>query len=391
MASFVKHESVITEKKYFFEEIFIQNFYVRLRFKRDIKFLFYHGSKIYGLIAKILDLHPTEKEQRNINDIVINPCEYGRIYYNAGDQYCFGVTFLKDGYDFENKIKSYFSSTSDSGFSNDLTNSSVELADVNELSNQIEYQTNYSSNIHTINFVTPLRIERKKEEKVKGGTLFDISHFNFQRFLYILYKRAKNLYKLNFESEPSFEIPSIPSAEIIEKSFIWIEMPKKEQKRNTGGIVGNIKLKCELDEFWLKLIQLGQFFHAGKSTSAGFGKYIFNNCNLSSLSIKPAKSYLDLILEKENLVSAFKHIKENSNFAGVDNVNPDFYEDNLNKNLEHLTESVINGSYKSAVLKGIIIPKSENKIRALAIPTVEDRTFQRAVSQILSPSIDEML
>lgn len=397
MGSFVKHEPIITEKKYFFEEIFIQSFYVRLRFKRDIKFLFYHGSKIYGLIAKILDLHPTEKEQRNINDIVINPCEYGRIYYNTGDEYCFGITFLKDGYDFENKIKSYFprerdkSSTSDFGFSNDLTNSSVELVEIKELSNQIELQPSYSSNIHTLNFVTPLRIERTKEEKVKGGSLFDISHFNFQRFLYILYKRIENLYKLNFESEPSFEIPSIPTAEIIEKNFIWIEMPKKEQKRNTGGIVGNIKFKCELGDFWLRLIQLGQFFHAGKSTSAGFGKYIFNNCYSSALCINPVKSFMDLILDKENLLTAFKHIKENSDFAGVDNVTPDFYESNLDKNLEYLTESVINGSYKSSELKGIIIPKSENKIRALAIPTVQDRTLQRAVSQVLSPSIDEML
>ncbi len=383
-------QTIASVREYFFDEIFIQSYYIKLRFKKDIKFLFYHGSKIYGLISKILDLHPTEKNQKNINDIVIYPCETGRIYYKTGNEYSFSITFLKDGYDFENKIKFYFSSNIDKGFSNDLLNSTVELVEVSELKHTFEIGQNHSSNIHTIKFLTPLRIVRKKEDQVKGGAFFDSGYFNFQRFLYFLYKRAEAIFKINFGGTANFEIPPFPSAEIIDKSFIWIEMPKNDQKRNTGGIVGSIKFKCQLNDFWHRLIYFGQFIHVGKSTSAGFGKYIFDDNNFDLLT-KPAATFLDRILEKENLISAFEHIKENSGFAGVDGISPDVFELNLESNLNSLINSVKSNTYKPENLQGIIIPKSETKIRALAIPTVKDRVLQRAVSQILSISIDEML
>ena len=73
-----------------FDSLFFKQFAVKLRFKRDTTFHFYHGGKLYGLISRVINLHPIGKE------LIITPFETGRIYYSVGDEYNFGITVLKN-------------------------------------------------------------------------------------------------------------------------------------------------------------------------------------------------------------------------------------------------------------------------------------------------------
>jgi CRISPR-associated protein Cas1 len=184
-------------------------------------------------------------------------------------------------------------------------------------------------------------------------------------------------------------MPEIPTAEILEKYFMWIDMPK--DNTTLGGIQGIVKLKMNLDENWLQILSLGQLVHAGKNTSFGFGEYTVNESADDRTVLQPVKSFLEIVLQKENLLSSFEHIKGNSDCNGTDGISTEAFELNLEENLNKISAEVSNGSYKSDELLGIIIPKKESKIRALAIPTVRDRVLQRAVTQVLGDSIDHLL
>ncbi|MBK6915004.1 MAG: CRISPR system precrRNA processing endoribonuclease RAMP protein Cas6 [Ignavibacteriales bacterium] len=275
-----------------------------------------------------------------------------------------------------------------SNFPGDLTNETVELIDISEINACPEYSPS-QNNIYNLKFLTPLRMERKEADKQKGKRFFDTEYFDVQQFFKLLYKRISDLYKLNFNTFPTDAIPENPAAEIIEKCFIWVDMPN--ETHTFDGIIGTIKFKAELNDLWKRILHFGQLVHVGQRSAFGFGKYVLIGDGLEPSIVTPVKTFLDLTLEKENLHKAFYHIKSNSDFAGVDGISPEFFELSLKENLENLIKQVQSGEYQSEDLQGVLIPKSQSKIRALAIPAVKDRLLQRAVVQILSDPIDHLL
>lgn len=367
----------------FIDNFFFKQFSVQLRFKRETTFHFYHGGKLYGLISRVINLHPIGKE------LIITPCETGRITYRIGDEYRFGITVLKNDSELISKLIANMLNIPESDYPGDLTNDTVELITIKELEKPNYRIEKSGSDIYTFKFITPLRVEKREEEQQKGKRYFDPEYFDPHQFLRLLYKRLETLYRLNNGSLPVVVMPEIPAAEIIDKCFIWIDMPK--DNTTLGGIAGTVTLKMELDDLWLQVLSIGQAVYAGKNTSFGFGGYIVNNIPSNQNSIQPVKSFQETVTEKENLLTAFEHIKTNSDCAGVDGITPAAFELNLEEKIYKLAEEVRSGNYTCAELQGIIIPKGESKIRALAIPTVKDRILQRAVTQVLGESIDHLL
>lgn len=376
--------------KFFIEDIYIESYLVRLRFKLPIKFHFYHGSKLYGFVSNLTGYHSSPSQKQKVNDVVIYPCESGRIHYKPGDEYNFQITFLNKNELIINNFLKNIQNIPEFELGGDLNRKSVELISLTRIQNLTEYEP-ITGDTFTLRFLTPLRIERKEEDKKRGETLFDLKYFDGKHFFKLLYKRAADLYKLNFGFFPSSEIPVNPEVEILDKYFIWVDSIKEDNTFSLGGIVGFIKLKADLNELWRRILWFGQIMHAGKSSAIGFGKYYIEGTGFEEKLVKPAKTYSQLILEKENLLTAFRHIKNNSEFAGVDGITPDIYEENLEENLNKLIGDVVRDKYKPDNLTGIIVPKSESKIRALAIPSVRDRIFQRATVQIIGETIDNLL
>lgn len=376
--------------KFFIDDIFVESYSVKLRFNLPVSFHFYHGSKLYGFISNLLGFHSSPVQKQKVNDIVIYPCESGRINYNPGDEYTFQITFLNNNQQLIGNFINNITKIPDFEFGGDLNKDSVELISLNRIQNLAEYKP-LIGNSFTLKFLTPLRIERKEEDRKKGETLFDPKYFDGKHFFKLLYKRAADLYKLNRGVFPSSEIPENPEVEILDKYFIWVDSPKEEDKFTLGGMIGYIKFKAELNDFWRRILWFGQIMHAGKSSSNGFGKYVIQGTIFQDHIIKPSKTYLKSIIERENLQRAFEHIKGNSDFAGVDGITSEIYEKNIDDNINKLIEETISQNYFPDKLQGIIIPKSENKIRALAIPTVKDRILQRATVQIINESIELLL
>ncbi|MEM5777455.1 MAG: CRISPR-associated endonuclease Cas1 [Candidatus Aenigmatarchaeota archaeon] len=381
------NETAISEL--FFDKIHVESYSVRLRFNYPVTFHYYHGSKLYAFISALLGIHSTPAQKQKVNDIVIYPCESGRITYKPGDEYVFQITFLNNIKNIIEKFKVNIDNIPDINYSGDLNNKSIELVELKKISFP-EYKP-LKNDVFTLKFITPLRLERKEEDKCKGGTLFDTKYFDGQQFFKLLYKRAADLYKLNTGSYPFNDVPQNPEVEIIDKYFIWVDSPKDANKLTLGGIIGYVTFKAELNDLWKGVLHFGQIMHAGKSSSAGFGKYVIQGTDFGKTLIKPAKSYFHLVTDRENLLIAFKHVKSNSDFPGVDNVTPELYESDLENNINNLISSLTKGDYKPEALKGIIIPKTDKKIRALAVPAIKDRILQRAVVQVIGDSIEHLL
>lgn len=71
--------------------------------------------------------------------------------------------------------------------------------------------------------------------------------------------------------------------------------------------------------------------------------------------------------------------------AGIDEITMDEFKADLDKNIERLWLELRHGTYQVKPVRRVYIPKdNKGKLRPLGIPTVADRTVQRAVGEILT-------
>lgn len=97
-------------------------------------------------------------------------------------------------------------------------------------------------------------------------------------------------------------------------------------------------------------------------------------------------SLIDKVYDHRNLKSAYEQVKRNQGGAGVDHETIEQFEEHLEANLETLSRSLREGSYKPRSIRRVWIskPGSEEK-RPLGIPTVRDRVVQGALRHVLEP------
>jgi RNA-directed DNA polymerase len=95
---------------------------------------------------------------------------------------------------------------------------------------------------------------------------------------------------------------------------------------------------------------------------------------------------IDKVYALPNLRKAFARVKANSNAAGVDHVTVEEFEHYLEANLEKLSQSLRDGTYRPQAIRRAWIPKLGGKeMRPLGIPTVRDRVVQAALRAVLEP------
>lgn len=81
-----------------------------------------------------------------------------------------------------------------------------------------------------------------------------------------------------------------------------------------------------------------------------------------------------------------QHKKQEKNKAtGIDGINKEKYEENLNKNVEKLINEMKAMSYRPQDVKRVNIPKiGSTELRPLGIPAYEDRLVQGAMADVLN-------
>lgn len=93
----------------------------------------------------------------------------------------------------------------------------------------------------------------------------------------------------------------------------------------------------------------------------------------------------------DNIKAALKRVAANKGSAGIDEMQVDELQEWITKNIQVLTQHLLNGSYEPQPVKRVEIPKAGGGKRALGIPIVIDRLVQQAILQILTPIIDPQM
>lgn len=348
-------------------------FKLRFEITRSYNFPYCHGAHVNSLLSNVLERHPLGK------NILPFPVESGKVYFKKGDCYNLGLSVIGNEISSVQQLHQSFSNIknyNDGGLVNVL-----KFIDAGEI--ELKSITSINGNpAYHLRFLTPLRHARRI--KLPGKRFFDPSLFDPSYFLELLLNRIKELggyIKLSPELTPV-----VPSCELLDKNLMWVDMPFKE---TLGGIIGDVKFNCELNEFWKEILWCGQFVHAGLNSSFGFGKYIINNSTSPADYISKAENFLDAAIKDCNITEAFQHVKNNAHSTHQERYHE--FEKALSQNLNSLISSVKTGEYIPDDLIGIMIDKTDGNKRALAVPDIKDRIMQRAVVNIIEPSIEKLL
>jgi len=97
-------------------------------------------------------------------------------------------------------------------------------------------------------------------------------------------------------------------------------------------------------------------------------------------------SLIDKVYSEKNLRSAFARVKRNKGKPGVDHQTIEMFEANLEANIQHLSRTLRDETYRPQAIRRVMIPKPGTKEkRPLGIPTVRDRVAQGALRHVLEP------
>ena len=95
------------------------------------------------------------------------------------------------------------------------------------------------------------------------------------------------------------------------------------------------------------------------------------------------------VLEKKNLVKAYKRVVSNRGSAGVDDMNVRELAGYIRGNWKEIERHLLAGTYQPQPVLRVEIPKPDGKgKRKLGILIVLDRMIQQAVLQVLNPIFD---
>jgi hypothetical protein len=87
-------------------------------------------------------------------------------------------------------------------------------------------------------------------------------------------------------------------------------------------------------------------------------------------------------VERENMKTAWLHVKGNKGAAGVDGKTLDVLLPYLREHWSSLKEDLLAGRYQPRPVRKVEIPKPGGGMRQLGIPTVLDRLIQQALHQV---------
>jgi len=95
---------------------------------------------------------------------------------------------------------------------------------------------------------------------------------------------------------------------------------------------------------------------------------------------------MEKILQAGNLNDAYKKVKSNKGTGGVDGMEVAELLLYLKDNGKQLIQRLKDGKYKPNPVRRVEIPKeTKGEYRKLGVPTVVDRVFQQAITQVLTP------
>jgi RNA-directed DNA polymerase len=98
----------------------------------------------------------------------------------------------------------------------------------------------------------------------------------------------------------------------------------------------------------------------------------------------------DLLYDREWLRLAHDYVKQNAGSvtAGCDGINMRIFDENLEINLQQITEELKSETFVPQPVRRVYIPKPNGKTRPLGIPSIKDRIVQEALRMVLEPIVE---
>src|SRR6201987_910435 len=97
---------------------------------------------------------------------------------------------------------------------------------------------------------------------------------------------------------------------------------------------------------------------------------------------------MEEVCNRENLVRAWKRVRQNKGGPGVDGMTIDDAKDYLREHWPSIRSQLLDGSYQPQPVRRVEIPKPDGGIRKLGVPCVVDRLIQQALLQVLQERWD---
>jgi RNA-directed DNA polymerase len=97
---------------------------------------------------------------------------------------------------------------------------------------------------------------------------------------------------------------------------------------------------------------------------------------------------MEEVCDRENLVRAWKRVRQNKGSPGVDGMTVADAKDYLHEHWPSIRSQLLEGTYQPQPVKRVEIPKPDGGIRKLGVPCVVDRLIQQAVLQVLQERWD---
>ena len=106
-------------------------------------------------------------------------------------------------------------------------------------------------------------------------------------------------------------------------------------------------------------------------------------------TIRSGISFKELVLDRDNLNTAYKRVYGNRGAEGIDGMSVYELLDYLKENKSQFLESLRDLSYKPSPVRRVEIPKPDGTKRKLGVPTVIDRLIQQAIAQAMTPVFEK--
>jgi len=374
-----------------------------LRMTRPARFRFFHGGALMGLIATALGDHPPD-------ELVPVVCEMGRVRFEPGDSYRFGVTLFGEARTLLDRL---VGAVRDLGrhrpdparplptLGGNYALESVEELPAPDLRSEMEALQGREA--LTLQFLSPLRLQRPRELQRHGAAFLDDECFPVEHFLDRLWRRLFRLAVGRYPDSGEREgaRPALPVDAASDPSgLLWLDVPIKGKRgadparpggKTPGGVLGRVTIRGQLGP-WLETLIVGQHAHAGSAVHYALGRYrILEGAPLANDPFRPGRTLLEAMLDQELLTGAASHVVSHTVAAGADGIGPDEYAGDMASRLASLTRQLRRGEYEAAPLLGIISEDRPGKLRPLAIPSVRDRVAQRAACTVLEGPVEALL
>jgi CRISPR-associated protein Cas1 len=385
----------------------VARYQVKLRLTHPARFHFNHGGALMGLMCRALLTHDLP------GGMMPFACESGRVRFEPGDCYHIGLTLVGPACEQFNQERFVEGLQAVGGQRNDANRpqptlggnfevigmSSLPPPDVDEELARLKGRPSL-----TFHLLSPFRLERPSDLKVKGAGFlnndcFPLSHFT-RRLTYRLFLMAHERHPTPAEREALFSSTHLVEPSLVNPRLMWLDIPlegaqgkhESQPKGYTiGGTIGKIAFR-DVPESWLPTLVSGQHVHAGENSHYGLGRYVIEECSVRAGDVfRPARTIYQGLIDTALLDGALEHVAEHSVAAGVDGVTPFKGLENRDLLTTHLATEIEKETYRPEPLFGFVMPKDSEGLRPLTIPTVRDRVVQRAAVELLGPSVEALL